>query len=93
MVNDNYFIINSTGIALHAPLGVPVSNMVVTGNRWKGAANATDLNYTNAVYRNPGQTMPDYKTGGNKWSDNHWTDSAYSNLFILPDNRTSSSDY
>jgi hypothetical protein len=33
MVNDNYFIINSTGIALHAPLGVPVSNMVVTCNR------------------------------------------------------------
>lgn len=93
MVNDNYFIINSTGIALHAPLGVPVSNMVVTGNRWKGAANATDLNYTNAVYRNPGQTMPNYKTGGNRWSDNHWTDSSYSNLFILPDNTTSSSEY
>ncbi|SFD65648.1 Fibronectin type III domain-containing protein [Chitinophaga sp. CF118] len=53
MVNDNYFIINSTGIALHAPLAVPVTNMIVTGNRWKGASTATDLNYTNAVYNGP----------------------------------------
>ncbi|PSL45428.1 chitodextrinase [Chitinophaga niastensis] len=92
-VKDNYIILDSTGIGLHAPLGVPVTNMSVTGNRWKWTLGAPDKDYSPAVYTNTSQTIPNYKTGGNSWSDNRWVDGPYANQFLLPNNVTASSDY
>jgi hypothetical protein len=92
-LKNNYFILHGYGIALHAPLAVPVTNMVVTGNRWKWSTDAQDKDYTNAVYRNTSWAIPNYKANGNSWSDNRWTDGPYANQFLLPDNRTSTTDY
>jgi len=92
-VSDNYFILHGYGIALHAPLAVPVTNMVVTGNLWKWSTDAEDKDYTNAVYHNTSQTIPDYKATGMLWKNNKWEDGPYKNQFILPDNRTSISEY
>ncbi|HJT73565.1 MAG TPA: DUF4082 domain-containing protein [Chitinophaga sp.] len=94
MVNDNYFILNAYGIALHAPLAVPVTNMSVTGNRWIWSNAAEDENYTNAVYHNPSQSIPDYTAvNGNKWQNNQWADGPHAGSFLLPDNATSVTDY
>jgi hypothetical protein len=92
-VNNNYFITHDYGIALHAPLAVPVTNMTVTGNRWKWNSDSDDKDYTGAVYRNPSWAIPDYKANGNSWSDNRWLDGKYANQFLLPNNTTSTSDY
>jgi hypothetical protein len=92
-VNNNYFILAGYGIALHAPLGVPVTNMVVTGNRWKWSPAAEDKDYTNAVYSNRNQAIPNYKANGNSWVDNRWADGPYANQYILPNNRTSATEY
>lgn len=89
MINDNYFILNAYGIALHAPLAVPVTNMSVTGNRWTWSTAAEDKNYTNAVYHNTSQSIPDY---GNNWKNNKWADGPYADDFLLPDNSTSETD-
>lgn len=93
MINDNYFILHDYGIALHAPLAVPVTNMSVTGNRWKWSTAAEDKNYTNAVYHNAGQSIPNYKTNGNRWWNNQWSDGPYAGKFLLPDNSTAEKDY
>lgn len=92
-VTNNYFILHGYGIALHAPLAVPVTAMVVTGNRWKWSPDADDKDYTNAVYRNTSQAIPNYKASGNSWSNNRWSDGPYANQFLLPDNATSTTDY
>jgi hypothetical protein len=92
-VANNYFILHGYGIALHAPLAVPVTNMAVTGNRWKWSADASDKDYTNAVYHNTGQSIPNYKANGNSWKDNRWADGPYADQFLLPDNATSGLDY
>ncbi|HEY0608698.1 MAG TPA: hypothetical protein VGD35_03555, partial [Chitinophaga sp.] len=95
-VNDNYFILNAYGIALHAPLAVPVTNMSVRGNRWIWSNTAEDKNYTNAVYHNTGQSIPDYNTdngSGNIWKNNQWADGPYTGWFLLPDNSTSETDH
>jgi hypothetical protein len=91
-VINNYFVLHDYGIALHAPLAVPVTNMTVTGNRWKWNS-GDDKDYTGAVYRNTSQTIPDYKLDGNHWNDNKWIDGPYANQFLLPNNYTSTSDY
>jgi hypothetical protein len=93
MVKNNYFILHGYGIALHAPLDVPVTNMTVTGNRWKWSTDAEDKDYTNAVYRNTNWTIPNYKANGNSWSDNRWADGPYKDQFLLPNNNTSATDY
>ena len=92
MVSDNYLILNAYGIALHAPLALPVTNMSVTGNRWTWSTAAQDKNYTNAVYHNPSQSIPDYKAYGNSWMNNKWADGPYAGQFLLPDNSTSEAD-
>jgi chitodextrinase len=92
-VVNNYFILHDYGIALHAPLAVPVTNMTVTGNRWKWNSDSDDKDYTNAVYRNPSWAIPDYKANGNNWSDNRWIDGKYANQFLLPNNTTDTADY
>ncbi|GEN12906.1 hypothetical protein SAMN05443572_103588 [Myxococcus fulvus] len=91
-IRDNYFVIGpGGGIALHAPMGVPVTNMVVTGNRWVWDSGFGDPNYTPAVYRATGAA--NYKTGGNAWSNNRWVDGPYANQFLWPDNRTRTTEY
>ncbi|NTX12870.1 hypothetical protein HUA76_18915 [Myxococcus sp. CA056] len=91
-LQDNYFVVGlGGGIALHAPMGVAVTNMVVTGNRWAWSPDFGDPNYTPAVYRGSG--VANYKTGGNAWSNNRWADGPSANQFLLPDNRTRSTDY
>jgi hypothetical protein len=92
-INNNYFILHGYGIALHAPLAVPVTNMTVTGNRWTWSADAEDKDYTNAVYHNPSWAIPNYKADGNSWSNNRWADGPYKDSFLLPDNVTSGTDY
>ena len=92
-VRDNYIILDSAGIGLHAPLNEPVTYMTVTGNRWKWTTGAPDLNHTPAVYSNTSETIPDYTTGGNHWSDNKWVDGPYANYFLLPNDNTSATDY
>jgi hypothetical protein len=92
-IKNNYFILHGYGIALHAPLDVPVTNTVITGNRWKWSADAEDKDYTNAVYRNTSWKIPNYKADGNSWSDNRWADGPYANQFLTPDNRTSTTEY
>lgn len=92
-VSDNYFILHGYGVALHAPLAVPVTNMVVSGNLWKWSADAEDKDYTNAVYHNTSQTIPNYKLPGMLWKNNKWVDGPWKDYFILPDNRTSVSEY
>jgi hypothetical protein len=96
-VSDNYFILHGYGVALHAPLAVPVTNMTVTGNRWTWSTDAEDKDYTNAVYHNPSWSIPDYNnaTSGNNniWKDNRWADGPYANQFLLPNNATSPSDF
>jgi hypothetical protein len=90
---NNYFILHDYGIALHAPLAVPVTNTTVTGNRWKWNSDSDDKDYTNAVYRNTSWAIPDYKANGNSWSDNRWLDGKYANQFLLPNNTTNTTDY
>ncbi|AEV98198.1 hypothetical protein A4D02_35215 [Niastella koreensis] len=92
-ITNNYFILHGYGIALHAPLAVPVTNMAVTGNRWKWSTDAEDKDYTNAVYHNPSQSIPNYKADGNSWRDNRWADGPYKDSFLLPDNQTSGMEY
>jgi hypothetical protein len=92
IISDNYFILNAYGIALHAPLAVPVTNMSVTGNRWTWSTAAQDKNYTNAVYHNTSQSIPDYQADGNNWFNNEWADGPYATKFLLPDNSTSETD-
>jgi hypothetical protein len=92
-VKNNYFILHGYGIALHAPLAVPVTNMTVTGNRWKWSTDAEDKDYTNAVYRNTSWAIPNYKANGNSWADNRWADGPYKDQFLTPDNRTSATEY
>ena len=95
IVNDNYFILNAYGIALHAPLAVPVTNMTVTGNRWTWSSAAEDENYTNAVYHNTSWSIPDYNENSgnnNYWQNNQWADGPHKGSFLLPDNRTSVTD-
>jgi hypothetical protein len=92
IISDNYLILNAYGIALHAPLAVPVTNMSVTGNRWTWSTAAEDENYTNAVYHNPSQSIPDYTADGNSWTNNKWADGPHAGKFLLPDNRTSDTD-
>ncbi|MFL5747014.1 MAG: DUF4082 domain-containing protein [Niastella sp.] len=92
-VNNNYFILHGYGVALHAPLAVPVTNMTVTGNRWKWSTDAEDKDYTNAVYHNPSWSIPNYKANGNSWSNNRWADGPYADSFLLPDNQTSRLEY
>ena len=92
-VKDNYIILDSTGIGLHAPLGEPVSYMAVTGNRWTWTNGAPDQNYSPAIYTNSSQSLPNYKTGGNSWSNNRWADGPYANQFLLPTNATSTTEY
>lgn len=94
-IKDNYFVLHSYGIALHAPLGVAVNNIVVTGNRWKWDAGASDKDYTNAVYRNNSWSMPDYKdtVKGNRWANNKWADGPYKDQFLLPNNSTSNKEF
>ncbi|OQP60712.1 hypothetical protein A3860_32455 [Niastella vici] len=94
-INNNYFILHGYGVALHAPLAVPVTNTTVTGNRWKWSTDAEDKDYTNAVYHNPSWSIPDYnaQSGNNNiWKDNRWADGPYMNQFLLPNNATSSTD-
>lgn len=93
-IKDNYFVLHSYGIALHAPLGVAVKNIVVTGNRWKWET-GFDKDYSNAVYRNNSWSMPNYKdkTNGNSWADNKWADGPYKDQFLLPNNNTSVTEY
>ncbi|WP_089909975.1 DUF4082 domain-containing protein [Chitinophaga rupis] len=96
MVNDNYFILNAYGIALHAPLAVPVTNMTVTGNRWVWSDAAEDADYTNAVYHNPSQSIPDYNKNsgnGNHWKNNQWADGPHASEFLWPDNATSATEF
>lgn len=93
LITDNYFILNAYGIALHAPLAVPVTNTTVTGNRWIWSDTAEDEDYTNAIYHNFSQSIPDYKANGNHWKDNQWADVLHAGKFLLPDNSTSDSDY
>jgi len=91
-VKDNYIVIGlGGGIGLHAPMAVPVTNMVVTGNRWAWSSDFSDPYYTPAVYRSAGTA--NYKTGGNAWSDNRWADGPYANQFLHPDNSTRATDY
>ena len=92
-VINNYFILHDYGIALHAPLAVPVTNMTVSGNRWKWNSDSDHKDYTNAVYRNPSQTIPDYKANGNYWKDNKWIDGKYANWYLWPNNSTSETEY
>jgi hypothetical protein len=95
-VSNNYFILHGYGVALHAPLAVPVTNMTVTGNRWTWSTDAEDKDYTNAVYHNPSWSIPDYNVpGGNNniWKDNRWVDGPYANQFLLPNNATSPTDF
>lgn len=91
-ISNNYFVLHDYGIALHAPLAVPVTNTVVTGNLWKWL-DGSDKDYTGAVYRNPSWSIPDYTANGNHWAENRWADGPYKDQFLLPDNTTSSSDY
>ncbi|WP_143177320.1 hypothetical protein [Cystobacter ferrugineus] len=91
-VQDNYFVIGSGGgIALHAPMGVPTTNMLVTGNRWAWSSDFDDPDYTPAIYRGSGTA--NYETGGNVWSNNRWADGPYANQFLRPDNSTGTTDY
>ncbi|PTL80221.1 hypothetical protein DAT35_29935 [Vitiosangium sp. GDMCC 1.1324] len=91
-VQDNYIVIGrGSGIGLHAPMGVPVTNMIVTGNRWAWSPDFDDPDYTPAVYRSSGAA--NYKTGGNAWSNNRWADGPYANQFLRPDNSTRATDY
>lgn len=91
-VNNNYFILHDYGIALHAPLAVPVTNMTVTGNRWKWNS-GDDKDYSGAVYRNTSWAIPDYKLDGNHWNDNKWIDGPYVDWYLLPNNTTSQTEY
>lgn len=91
-VRDNSFVIGSGGgIGLHAPMGVPTTNMIVTGNRWAWSSDFNDPDYTPAIYRSSGTA--DYKTGGNAWSNNRWADGPNANQFLRPDNSTGTTDY
>lgn len=92
IISDNYLVLSAYGIALHAPLAVPVTNMRVTGNRWTWSFAAQDKNYTNAVYHNTSQYIPNYEDDGNNWTNNKWADGPYAEDFLLPDNRTSETD-
>jgi hypothetical protein len=95
-LTNNYFILHGYGVALHAPLAVPVTNTTVTGNRWKWSADAEDKDYTNAVYHNPNWAIPDYNVpsgNNNIWKDNRWIDGPYKDQYLLPNNATSLSDF
>ncbi|MHA4809754.1 DUF4082 domain-containing protein [Flavitalea flava] len=92
-IKDNYIILDSTGIGLHAPLGQPVTNMKVTGNRWKWTYGAPDKDHSPAVYVNTSLSLPNYKTGGNAWSNNKWSDGPYSGQYLKPNDSTSTSEY
>jgi hypothetical protein len=92
-VSNNYYMLHGYGIALHAPLAVPVTNMAVTGNRFTWSSDASDKDYTNAIYHNPSWSIPNYKADGNSWADNRWADGPYANQFLLPNNATSATEY
>ncbi|HUP12457.1 MAG TPA: hypothetical protein VM187_09605 [Niastella sp.] len=94
-IKDNYFVLHGYGIALHAPWRVTVNNIIVTSNRWKWSADASDKDYTNAVCRNASLSMPNYKdaVNGKKWADNRWAHGPYKDQFLLPDNRTTAMEY
>lgn len=92
-VQNNYFVLGSTGYALHAPLGQPVTYMSVTGNTWTWNSAAPDKDHSLAVYTNTSLSLPNYKTDGNYWHNNTWADGPYSGQFLKPTDSTSTSDY
>lgn len=92
-VSDNYFVLASTGVALHAPLGVPATFGVVTGNRWIWSSSAGDKDHSGAVYLNVSQTIPNYLATGSNWSNNKWVDGPYAGWYLLPSDVTDTVDY
>jgi chitodextrinase len=92
-VENNYFILGTLGIAMHAPLGVPATFGVVTGNRWTWSSSAGDKDHSGAVYLNVSQTIPNYHAAGSNWSNNKWVDGPYAGQYLLPSDVTDSVDY
>ena len=92
-VQDNYFILGTLGTALHAPLGVPGTYGVVTGNRWTWSSSAGDKDHSAAIYLNVSQTIPNYHATGSNWSNNKWVDGPYAGWYLYPSDFTDSVDY